>query len=298
MRNKFFELLKLKMVEDRSLFLIVADMGLGIVEEFENSFPDRFLNVGIAEQNMIGVAAGLCNAGYRPVCYTISNFLTQRCYEQIRNDICIHKYPIILVGTSTGFDNGILGATHHPIDDIGCIKSLPEISIYSPSTIKSTEYCFFDIMENCKPAYIRIGKGGLDIPQVDGCNYYVINSENADTLLITHSNTLLYCIEAAQRSTSVALLCMDKLKPLDKIVVRHIAKSYRKIIVVEEQLASCGLYNILCQAIMDEGLSNIRINRLSPDDQYPSTIGNKQFFSDQYGFSADKIIAYIKNKHV
>ena len=127
MRNTFFDLLENRMHEDTSLFLIVADMGLGLVEKIQNKFPDRFLNVGISEQNMIGIASGLCNVGFRPFCYTISNFLIQRCFEQIRNDICLHNYPVTLVGTSTGFDNGLLGPTHQVIDDIGCIKILPNI---------------------------------------------------------------------------------------------------------------------------------------------------------------------------
>lgn len=296
MRNKFFELLIAKMAEDKSLFLIVADMGLGVVEVFEKSFPDRFLNVGIAEQNMIGVAAGLCNIGYKPICYTISNFLTQRCLEQIRNDICLHKYPITLVGTSTGFDNAILGATHYPIDDIGCIKTLLGMSIYSPSTIKSVEKCFDDIITSNMPAYIRIGKGSQDITHVDGCNYYAVKQENYDTLLITHGNTLSYCLEAVNNSANVSVLCVNKLKPFDNKILSEILELYSKVIVVEEQLSSCGLYNILCQAIMDEGLSSIKIKNISPDDQYPMNIGDKDFFADKYGFSASKLMEYIKQK--
>ncbi len=122
MRTIFFELLKSGMRTDPSLFLVTADMGLGLVEPFQQEFPDRFINVGIAEQNMAGVCAGLCNIGFRPLCYTISNFLVERCFEQLRNDVCLHDYPVTFIGTSTGFDNGNLGPTHHVVDDIGCVK--------------------------------------------------------------------------------------------------------------------------------------------------------------------------------
>ncbi len=163
MRTKFFELLIKEMEKDESLFLVVADMGLGLVELVQKTFPDRFINVGIAEQNMIGVAAGLSNVGFRPFCYTISNFLVQRCFEQIRNDVCLHQYPITLVGNSTGFDNGLLGPTHQSIDDIGCIKDLPNLNIYSPSSIRSISLVFEDVIENKQPAYVRIGKSSYDI---------------------------------------------------------------------------------------------------------------------------------------
>lgn len=295
MRNRFFELLKSRMLNDKSIFLIVADMGLGIVEEFEKNFPDQFLNVGIAEQNMIGVAAGLCNIGYRPFCYTISNFITQRCFEQIRNDICIHKYPITLIGTSVGFDNGILGVTHYPIDDIGCMKTLLGMSIYSPSTIKSVEMCFNDIIESNMPAYIRIGKGSYDVPYVSGCDFFAVNNEKANTLLITHGNTLSYCIEAASCCCNVAVLCINKLKPIDNSLLQKIFEQYNKAIVVEEQLASCGLYNILCQAIVEGGKSSVDLKHISADDQYPAKIGDKDYFADKIGFSSSKIETSIKH---
>lgn len=137
MRNEFFKLLEEEMRRDESLFFIAADMGLGLVEPIQREFPDRFLNIGISEQNMIGIAAGLCNTGFRPFCYTISNFITERCFEQIRNDVCLHKYPVTIVGTSTGFDNGLLGPTHQILDDIGCMKILPEMNIYSPGSVGS-----------------------------------------------------------------------------------------------------------------------------------------------------------------
>ena len=146
MRTVFFEQLWNMMQVVKKLFLLVADMGLGLVEPFQKEFPERYINVGIAEQNLIGISAGLCNMGFRPVCYTISNFLVQRSYEQIRNDICLHNYPVILVGTSTGFDNGKLGPTHQVIDDIGCMKALPGMNIYSPGSISSVRLMFDEIM--------------------------------------------------------------------------------------------------------------------------------------------------------
>ena len=176
MRNVFFNLLHQRMREDDNLFLLIADVGLGLVDPIQNEFPDRFLNVGIAEQNMIGIASGLCNTGFKPFCYSLSNFIIQRCFEQIRNDICLHQYPITLVGTSTGYDNGILGPTHQVIDDIGCVKALPYIRIYSPGSVQGIHHVFEEICRINAPAYVRIGKGNFsESKNVDGLNHMVID---------------------------------------------------------------------------------------------------------------------------
>ena len=122
MRNAIVNHIYKLMHKNKRIFFLTGDMGINLVEKFEEKFPERFLNVGIAEQNLIGVSAGLYNAGYLPFAYAISNFITQRCLEQIRNDIILHNYPITLIGTSTGFDNATLGPTHHVVDDWGVLK--------------------------------------------------------------------------------------------------------------------------------------------------------------------------------
>ena len=124
MRNNIIASLMCAMEKDKNIFFLNADMGINLVEQIEEKFPDRYANVGIAEQNLIGVASGLANLGYKPFVYTISNFVIHRCFEQIRNDIILHQYPITLLGTSTGYDNAPLGPTHHIIDDWGCLRIL------------------------------------------------------------------------------------------------------------------------------------------------------------------------------
>ena len=134
MRAQIIESIFQRMVQDPDVFFLTADMGINLVEKFEEKYPARFLNVGIAEQNLVGVSAGLVNLGYRPFAYTISNFVIHRCFEQIRNEIGIHDYPVTLLGTSTGYDNAPLGPTHHIIDEWGVLKSIPEIDIYRTDT--------------------------------------------------------------------------------------------------------------------------------------------------------------------
>ncbi|MDB4349674.1 hypothetical protein OAA99_01835 [Omnitrophica bacterium] len=296
MRTVFFEQLRNKMRRDKRFFLVVADMGLGLIEKFQQEFPNRFINVGIAEQNMIGISAGLCNAGFRPVCYTISNFLVQRCFEQIRNDVCLHNYPVVLVGTSTGFDNGKLGPTHQVVDDIGCVKALPEISIYSPSSISSVHLVFKEIAENNGPAYVRIGKGSFDItlPGKD-INGMVIDSEQPEALIITHGNILENCVKAASTNPKVSVYCMNKIKPIEKDVLEALFKKYSTVVVIEDHFAGSGLYNTLCQYLVERKLYKTNLYSIAPPDCYEEEVGDKSFFADRYGFSPEKINEFISN---
>lgn len=296
MRTAFFELLKNQMRLDDKLFLVVADMGLGLVEQFQKEFPNRFINVGIAEQNMIGISAGLCNASFRPICYTKSNFLIQRCFEQIRNDICLHKYPVVLVGTTTGFDDGRLGPTHQVIDDIGCIKALPEINIYSPSTVSSVRLVFEEILKNKKPAYVRIGKGSFDINLSNtNVNQMVISSKLSDILVITHGNILEDCVKAASINHKFSIYCMNKIKPLDKDSLNLLFKKYSKIVVIEDHFVSSGLYNTLCQYLVESNSHKTKLYSIAPLGRYEEIVGDKAFFADRYGFSPPKINKFVLN---
>ena len=165
MRNKIINSLLNEMKENKNIFFLNADMGINLVEQIQLEFPERYANVGISEQNLIGVAAGLANVGYLPFVYTISNFLIHRCFEQIRNDIILHNYPITLIGTSTGFDNAPLGPTHHMLDDWASLATFPLIDIYCPSSIMYANSLISKVLLNKRPAYIRIPKGNFTNPQ-------------------------------------------------------------------------------------------------------------------------------------
>jgi transketolase len=159
MRGQIIDAIFQRMATNPDIFFLTADMGINLVEKFAEKYPNRFLNVGIAEQNLVGVSAGLANLGFRPFAYTISNFAVHRCFEQIRNDIGIHDYPLVLLGTSTGYDNAPLGPTHHIIDDWGAIKSIPKIDIYCPSSVTYAAFLVDYLLLAERPAYVRIPKG-------------------------------------------------------------------------------------------------------------------------------------------
>jgi transketolase len=290
MRKTFFGLLKEAMLRDKSIFLVVADMGLGLVEPFAEQFGDRFINVGIAEQNMIGIGAGLCNAGFRPVCYTLSNFLVERSFEQIRNDICLHDYPVTLVGTSTGFDNGKLGPSHQVIDDIGCMKILPNMHIYSPSSVSSTVHVFNEVMKNQSPAYVRIGSGSFDtVLPCEDVNQMVIKGQNPDVLVISHGTVLERCIEAVGDDPRFSVYCMNRIKPLEMDVLGDLLSAWSKVVVVEDHFGTSGLYDSLCRFLVESNIRDTKLVSIAPPELYEPVVGDRDFFADRYGYTPDKI---------
>jgi transketolase len=266
MRNLFLDLLYSEMEKNDKIYFLTADMGINLVEKFEKTFPKRYLNVGIAEQNLIGVAAGLAESGLKPFVYTISNFLTQRCFEQIRNDVVLHDLPITMVGTSTGFDNAPLGPTHHMLDDWGSIASLPKIRIGCPFDSDSVKRIFTATINNPKPSYIRIPKGiGYSL------NQNVVPDKKNDQVIVSYGSATQYAIEYSKSQQIPIFLAewlgMEIFGFLDSLDL----KNYKKITVIEDHFANTGMYSYVCQW-KNITNSKLEIKSVSPSN-YQATIG-------------------------
>ena len=160
MRNTFIETLIKKAEIDLSIILIVGDLGYNVIEPFQSKFPDRFINAGVCEQNMASMAAGLASEGFKVFIYSIANFPTFRCAEQIRNDICYHNLDVTIVTVGGGLAYGNLGYSHHAIQDYGLIRLFPEITILSPGDPNEVNFCMDFIFYDKYPKYLRLRKAG------------------------------------------------------------------------------------------------------------------------------------------
>src|SRR5712691_3614701 len=214
MRGQIIDAVFERMASNPDVFFLTADMGINLIEKFAEKYPTRFLNVGIAEQNLVGVSAGLANLGFRPFAYTISNFAIHRCFEQIRNDIGIHDYPIVLLGTSTGYDNAPLGPTHHVIDDWGALKAIPEIDIYCPSSVSYAGFLVDHLLSTGRPAYVRIPKGAHKAPASTD-HFVMLPGGRQDTILVSYGTCAQDCLAAQSRDPALAVLVVNRLRPLD-----------------------------------------------------------------------------------
>ncbi len=240
MRSTFLDALFDEMKKDESIFFLTADMGINLVERFEDAYPTRFINVGIAEQNLIGVAAGLAESGYKPFVYTISNFLIHRCLEQIRNDLLLHRLNVTLVGTSTGFDNAPLGPTHHIIDDWGVVNALAGMKIYCPSS-KATSRTIFDLcISEGGPNYVRIPKGGGLSEEFSS----PISGKR--DIVISYGSALDYAQEYA-RKHALELFPIWNLNTMSYPELEIIKDNKVCIYVIEDHFGHSGVYSIMCR---------------------------------------------------
>lgn len=290
MRNAIVNHIYNLMKKNKKIFFLTGDMGINLIEKFEEKFPNRFLNVGIAEQNLISVSAGLYNSGYLPFAYAISNFVTQRCLEQIRNDIILHNYPITLIGTSTGFDNAALGPTHHVVDDWGSLKSLPGLQIYCPNSLEYAQKIIPRIIKTKKPTYIRIPKTSFDDVRTTK-DYYYKKGDNKKILLISYGGTARECLEI-NKIKKIACLLVNKLHPIEKSRFLKIIKDFKNILVVEDQMKFSNFYSSISELLINKK-NKPNLYQICPD-KYELKVGNSQgYFYKKFNIDKTSILKKI-----
>jgi len=292
MRKQIIDAIYNQMEVDERIFFLIGDMGINLVEKIEQKFPKRFVNVGIAEQNLISVSAGLANAGFRPIAYTISNFLIHRCFEQIRNDIVLHHYPVTLLGTSAGFDNSPLAPTHHIIDEWGALRSFPGMDIYSPSSVKYAESILTKVLARNRPAYIRVPKGEFASPNSEDDIVYLKGAANK-VLLVSYGTAAQDCLRAQEKNPDFGCLILNQLVPLDRKGVLTALNDYGQIVVVEDHFGATGLYGMICELCASSGVLK-QITSRSPDD-YTFEVGKSNaYFHKKYRFDTESLLADLK----
>jgi transketolase len=268
---------------DDRVALLTGDLGFGVVEKFGIKFPDRFWNCGVAEQSMIGIAAGLAKSGMRPFVYSIANFPTFRCLEQIRNDICYHNLPVTIVSIGAGLGYGTLGYTHHGIEDIAAMRSLPNISIYSPSDPIDVTQVLSRIDKNPAPTYLRLGKNGepeiIEVTKnaIPGSVRELTSGSNL-TILATGALTE-NCLRVAQQLRTqgfeIQVISVTQLEPLEtKFLSANITST--KILVVEEHVKRGGFASALLETFNENG-STAQLHRLYVDEAKISETGTQEY---------------------
>ena len=264
MRNAFIATLVEMASEDERISLITADLGFGVVETFAERFPDRFLNVGVAEANLMGIAAGLAQAGFVPFCYSIATFASMRGYEQLRNGALLHGLPVRVVGIGGGYAYGSGGATHYALEDLSLMRVQPGMTTLAPADPDQTRAALRASVDIPGPIYFRVGKGGNpEVPGLEGRFAFdrpEIVRAGRDVLFLTTGSIVHNALGAAEclagEGLSAAVAVLAHLGAAHSKELVDLLRSHARIVTVEEGYTAGGLGALVAQAIAEEGLAS------------------------------------------
>jgi len=301
LRTTFINTLRDLARKDERIFLITIDMGYSVLEQFREEFPDRFLNTGIAEQNAIGVAAGLALSGKIVYVYSIIPFVTMRCFEQVRLDLAYNNANVKLVGIGAGMTYGPFGASHHSIEDIAIMRSIPNMTVLCPGDPIETEQLTRQSYEIKSPVYIRLGKNGE--PKIHSeetkikLGHATQVTEGNDLILITTSNMLekgkKWVDEWKEEGISVRLISMHTIKPFDVQTVKELIDYNIPIITLEEHNIIGGLGSAVAEVIAESGKA-VSFKRIGVPDKYSHYVGSHEFQREKFGIAKKPDIKFRK----
>lgn len=285
--------------ENKDVVFLSADADAFSLRKFKKDFPDRFINVGVSEQNMVDVAAGLSLCGKKVFICAIIPFITLRCYEQIKVNICSMKLPVFILGIGAGLSFGFDGPTHHAVCDIPVMRTLPELSIYNPSDPKS---CIFSVRESVKynrPSYIRIDKGSFESFNscFDDCSIRIISGGDDICILSTGilSHRALKISEYFRNVHKIDIKVVDlcQISPLCNEKFSNALKSSRYIFVLEENIKTGGIFDLICAYNENHGISQNIIQFSLPDCQ-TFIYGERDYLHEYYNIDEISLIKKIK----
>lgn len=299
MRGAFVEALLEVAEADPRVWLLTGDLGYSVLEPFMERFPDRFVNVGVAEQNMVGVAAGLALAGKVVFTYSIANFPTLRCLEQLRNDVAYHGLPVVAVAVGGGLAYGSLGYSHHAVEDLAILRSLPGMAVVAPGDPHETRAAVRALFARGGPGYLRLGKGSEPCvhayePRVAAGEAIVVRPPRpggADVSLVSTGGALTLALEACdalrEQGIEAEVLSLPFVSPLPPEAVAGLGRRTGRLVTVEEH-GPGGLGGALAEALCASG-SRARLVPVTLQGSC-STAGSQAYLRARQGLTVERIV--------
>ncbi|HEV2522841.1 MAG TPA: transketolase C-terminal domain-containing protein [Candidatus Acidoferrales bacterium] len=297
MRTAFIkELFELAKQDDR-VVLIVGDLGFGVVTPFMEQLPRQFLNAGVAEQNMTGMAAGMALSGKIALTYSIANFPTMRCLEQVRNDVCYHNANVKIVSVGGGFTYGAMGATHHALEDIAVMRAMPGLTVVAPGDPVEARAATRAVIAYRGPCYLRLGKAGEPVVHQSPIDFELGKAirmrEGKDATLISTGGILLNVVRAAERlakeGIETRLLSMHTVKPLDTEAVLAAARETGAIFTIEEHSVLGGLGSAVAEVLAESEGIKVPFKRIGVPSGFSPHIGSQEYMQERHGLTDDAI---------
>ena len=289
MRKIFINKLVKEASKNKKIVLIVGDLGFGVVEPFKDRYPNRFFNAGVAEQNMAGIAAGLAVKGFHVFIYSIANFPTFRCAEQIRNDIDYHNLSVTIVSIGSGLGYGNLGYSHHAIQDYALMRSFPNTLIASPSNNQEVEASVDYLLKNPQPSYLRLDKSlELDVNKKIKFIYpgkwifYNNSKKKTKNLILSTGSVYKECEKLLNKNYDWATIPMWGMKYKSQQIKN--LKKYKEVITVENHLQDGGFGSWISESLTrNKNKANIKILSKFLDNKVIGKVGSEEFLNSNYG---------------
>lgn len=284
MRNAFIDELVTLASERDNIALVVGDLGYSVVEPFADLFPDRFINAGVAEQNMTGLAAGMASEGYHVFTYSIANFPTFRCAEQIRNDVDYHKLPVTVVAVGGGLAYGALGYSHHAVQDYALMRCMPNMIIAAPGDPMEVRSCMRYLVENPQPSYLRLGKSGEacfhdGVPLLTSGQWLKVAdgaASNKECILTTGATLdIAMRYRATLQDAAIAVFSLPLWGMQFKEQQRAQLEKYERVTTIEDHLKDAGFGSWLLESALDQTNLATRISIRALDSRICGMVGTQ-----------------------
>jgi transketolase len=300
MRREFSDAIEKIALEDEKIIFITGDLGYNALENLQKKLGSRFINAGVAEQNMVGMAAGLAYKGFKVFCYSIAPFVVYRCLEQFRNDVCLHNLPVFLVGNGGGYGYGIMGSSHHAIEDLAALSSLQNVKCWIPAFADEVENTLNQIVKEAKPTYLRLGAGKNTPNNLENWESLklIYHAENALATIVALgpvANNMVSALTIAGMTENINLLTALHL-PLElNNQALDLFRNSKNILVVEEHVSIGGLAQQLSVKLLENNISPQKFISLRAEGYPDGTYGDQNFHQTQSGLDQQNIINVLNS---
>lgn len=301
MRTAFIETLTEMARKDEQIVCVIGDTGFSVFEGFEKEFKERFVNVGIAEQNFVSFGAGLAAMGMKPYLYNVASFMTLRATEQILLDVCYQENPVVLIGVGGGHAYAVAGPTHHANQDIAIMCSFPNITVVCPGDPVEMKALMLQSADYHKPMYIRIGRSVNEVIHKKEIDFQIGKAipmrDGADGVLFATGVSLKDAVRACslleEKDIHLSLYSMHTIKPFDKETVIREAERNKNIFTLEEHSKSGGLGTAVVETLAEQGLFDTKVTKFGVEDKFAPCTGTQEYLNKLYGFDAESVATTI-----
>lgn len=303
MRDAFVSRLTELATNDSRVMILTGDLGFGVLTDFARRFPDQYLNAGVAEQNMTGLATGLALEGRTVFTYSIANFPTLRCLEQVRNDAAYHEANVKIVAVGGGFSYGPLGMSHHATEDLAIMRSLP-VTVVAPGCDWEAQEATRAVAATPGTCYLRLDKSGAGDTGRPGENFVLgkarVLREGSDVALIATGGIVGVVIDAATElaanGVEARVISMHTLKPLDTLAITSAATETGGVVTIEEHTISGGLGSAVAEACLDSGTSPGFFARIAIPGGFSSIVGSQEYLRERHGIDQKAIVKTVMER--